>query len=863
MTYSYLKYPLSDGFIHHWLAAGPIPFDDSSFRRPEQADPNPLEAFLSSGPGIDGERVDLGLIGGFDEANPRAAWRYYRCREDHLVDFKAQDLSHRNQVAYSSVILTSSVEQDIRLTLTGSGLVDLWLDLEPLHRLGTVTQLSPKSASFGATLHAGDNEILVRVVSSEAPGSPQLCALRVGSGGAGEIETAIATSIEPADVQRRMALEEVVEAAFTDRYVYGYLDGDHYNRNESIALRFSPRLSTSAEITYRLQSLSGDIFQEGTGTFGPSDTVEMARTYPLRSGPHHLALLPTADLYYVKKLQFERKELLYIVRTPYSVKVSPSYRERKASALKDACERRGGSLFSEIARMALRDWEHIDRKTISDALARVKARMDDSVIDLLGLLGMLARFGKKRRFPKEFKSAIAQAAAGIYYTWSESDSNGLEGENESRQITLYACEILAGALLPDEIFTVSGKTGRVHREHGEQGALVWMRARGKFGFRNWDSPDEVESAVAALTHLVDLAEAEPVSELASVLLDKIFFSLAVNSYAGAYASSRGSSRTAAVFSARLAETSGISRLLWGLGNYNEAVMGTVSLACCAGYSLPKLIEGIATDQQPAVWSREQHSQPFAGEDRPAAAWRVNKVTYRTADTMLSSAQDYYPGQQGSCEHIWQAVLGPDALVFTNHPANMSVEDSHRPNLWRGNGVLPRVAQWGDVLVAVYRLPEDDWMGFTHAYFPAAAFDEMNFSHGWAFARVGGGYLALTACRPFEFMTEGPTANRELRSSGRLNTWICHMGQELLDGTFADFQQKILAADLRMSEQSARLHSLRGDWLEFGWEGSLLVNDTPQPLDGFGHIESPYCAVPLPAAQMDILHGQSGIRLKFD
>ena len=858
MTYSYLKYPLMDGFVHHWLAAGPLLFQDSSSESAEQPDSNPLEVFLSSGPGIDGDRVDLGLIGGFDGVNPPPVWHYFCCREDHLVDFSAQDPRNADQVAYCSVILVSPAEQEVGLTLTASGLVDLWLDLKPRCCLGSVTQSSPKSASFAVALHAGDNEILIRIVSNGVPGLSQLCALRVSGESAGEIGTAIATSIAPADLQRRMALEEVAQAAFIDRYVYGYLDGDHYNRNEPISLRFSSRLQTSAEITYRLQSLSGDIFQEGSGTFGASGSVEIARTYPLRSGPHHLALLPPADLYYVKKLQFDRKEPFHIVRTPYSVKVSPSYRERKASALKDACERRGGSLFSEIARMALRDWDHVDQKIIQNALERTKARTNDSVFDLLGLLGMLARFGKKRSFPKEFQSAIAQAAAGFDTPWGDPAS-----ENESRQITLHACEILAGTLLPDTIFAVSGQAGRVHREQGEQGALAWMRARGKFGFRNWDSPDGVETAVAVLTHLVDLAESDPVSELASILLDKIFFSLAANSFGGAYASSRGSSRTAAVFSARLAETSGISRLLWGLGNFNEAVMGTVSLACCADYRLPKLIADIATDQQPVVWSREQHSQPFAGEERPVTAWRVNKVTYRTADTMLSSAQDYYPGQPGSCEHIWQAVLGPDALVFTNHPANMSVEDSHQPNLWRGNGVLPRVAQWGDVLIAVYRLPDDDWMGFTHAYFPADSFDETNFSQGWAFARVGSGYLALTASRPFEFLTEGPTANRELRSPGRLNTWLCHMGQELTDGTFADFQQKCLAAELRMSEQSVRLHSLRGDWLEFGWEGSLLVNDVPQPLDGFGHIESPYCAAPLPAAQMDILHGQSGIRLKFD
>src|SRR5262249_8965786 len=155
--------------------------------------------------------------------------------------------------------------------------------------------------------------------------------------------------------------------------------------------------------------------------------------------------------------------------------------------------------------------------------------------------------------------------------------------------------------------------------------------------------------------------------------------------------------------------------------------------------------------------------------------------YKTRDFMLASAQTYRAGQTGAGEHIWQATLGPDALVYVNHPANMSEDDRRRPNLWAGNGVLPRVAQWGDVIIALYQLPADDWLGFTHAYFPSAAFDETALRDSWAFARKGQGYLALHAAQGFDFVTRGQTAFRELRSRGWQNAWICHMGQGLLDG----------------------------------------------------------------------------------
>ena len=104
------------------------------------------------------------------------------------------------------------------------------------------------------------------------------------------------------------------------------------------------------------------------------------------------------------------------------------------------------------------------------------------------------------------------------------------------------------------------------------------------------------------------------------------------------------------------------------------------------------------------------------------------------------------------------------MVFVTHPPCVSEEGSHRPNFWHGNVTLPRVAQWKDALIAIHNLPDDDWMGFTHAYFPLYAFDEHALRDGWAFARKGAGYLALTAAQGLALTTQGDNAYRELRSA---------------------------------------------------------------------------------------------------
>jgi len=159
------------------------------------------------------------------------------------------------------------------------------------------------------------------------------------------------------------------------------------------------------------------------------------------------------------------------------------------------------------------------------------------------------------------------------------------------------------------------------------------------------------------------------------------------------------------------------------------------------------------------------------------------------------------------------------------------------------------------------------LGFTHAYFPVWAFDEHVLrqdanDHLWAFARKGQGYLALTAARGLEFTVRGDNADRELRSYGQNNVWLCHMGRAALDGEFAEFQDKILALDVTFDSLSVRCATLRGETLALGWQGPLMRNDQEQPITGFKHYDNLYCVADLPASQIEIQYGELALRLNF-
>ena len=80
--------------------------------------------------------------------------------------------------------------------------------------------------------------------------------------------------------------------------------------------------------------------------------------------------------------------------------------------------------------------------------------------------------------------------------------------------------------------------------------------------------------------------------------------------------------------------------------------------------------------------------PHDGDlDRTTLA-QFNKYTYRTPDYQLSCAQDYRKGKPGFQQHIWQATLDPDAVVFALHRGN---EDEKSYKYWVGvSRALPSI-----------------------------------------------------------------------------------------------------------------------------------------------------------------------------
>lgn len=853
----YVEYDLRDGFVHQWLYAGPQAISVENLEQFQGADYKlqiaqhyyTPESLIADAP------LEMATFS-IDGADLR--WRPYRALDDHLVDMTAfyHTTHYLRSWGFTGVLATG--DQQVDMVLTTNGPADVWINGAHVHRQEHFSHQDPKSVAFQAGLKDGLNEILVRFEEVAARECPYAMALQIQ--GLEHPERPVRVPVTNMSIGRRLMLENILDHTTLDR--------DVYVSDQVVQLNWPEDMAISSKMGARLQKPDGRIYAEAHPVAIGGKSQKMVRAYEVPEGELRLFLMAPPEEYYEANMRVQKEYSLYAFRNKFSEQPYGSYDERRIEALRDAAYRLGGSLYSEIAKMELGLWKRLDPQVIIKALDKINMREDCSDFYLVGILGILARYVDDESFPADLRAPMEECVLNFKYWDDEPGADAMCYRTENHSILFHTCEVLAGQMFPERVFTNVNETGAWHLEKGTRLAHEWLQQRAHYGFQEWDSNCYFEEDILALAYLVDLCEDGDLQEMAAVVLDKMFFTMALNSFKGVFGSTHGRTYTPYIKGGRREATSGIQRIAWGMGCFNESIRGSVALACAKQYQVHDLLYAVAIDKPEEVWNRERHGAGSTGEGTDVngpTGWGVDKVTYKTPDYMLASAQDYRPGQKGYQQHIWQATMGPDAVVFVTHPSKVSEEGSHRPNYWHGNYVLPRVAQWKDVLFAIHDLPEDDWLGFTHAYFPEYAFEEHALQDGWAFGKAGDGYIALYAAQGLERIVTGQNAFRELRSQGRKNIWVCQMGRAALDGTFEEFQEKVLAAPPEVDLEALKVTyaNLRGQTLAFGWEGPLTIDGEEQAITGFKHYDSMYCEADLPATGMELKFLDWVLRLNFE
>ena len=625
------------------------------------------------------------------------------------------------------------------------------------------------------------------------------------------------------------------------------------------------------------------------------------------------------------------------LRTP----LAPNFGERRKLFLDYAAARptpdeRGG-IFTDLVKLEAGVIDTVSAPALQAALDFVNAREDTADFTLSGLVRLIFLYAGSGKLTPEQESGICQAMINFKYWLDEPSPTLMELWTENHQILAWSCEYLAGQLFPDETFPNNGQNGRWHMAHAAEKIRRWIDWRARTGMAEWDSVVYYNMDFSALLNLVDFAQDDQVSRRAEMMVDLLFFDIAVDSFYGQYGTSHGRAAAYHVKSAASDSIVTLQALAWGFGRFQGLGMSEAALVT-SKYRLPQVIEELARDMPSELQNFERHSIPITDEAarlyglsfddekdveiwwamgafthpkvidltiRTADRWdlwhypdfkdlkdlakalqsvgllgpassllnpdsngtimsEVNKITYRTPDGMLSSAQDYRKGEKGYQQHIWQATLGPYAVVFATNPDGLREDDSQRPSYWASQGRFPRTAQYRGVLVSLYNIDrhsspkplESRHYGFTHAYFPRWAFDEVREEKaisggGWIFGRKGDGYVALYSHQPYRWQTEGPDAGQEVIALGLQNVWICQIGRAVINSSFDYFVKSVATSRVEVEGLQVNYFAPGIGQMQFDWNGPLTVGGKEIALGGYPRWKNPYAAAEFNTGKVDI------------
>ncbi len=475
-------------------------------------------------------------------------------------------------------------------------------------------------------------------------------------------------------------------AKFRRIFPQAWLARDIYSRGDLVRVDFPQDLDELCDVHISMAHESGRIYAEANTMLDEDTTsVVLRKAMNAPDGLYQARIRPKASEFY-GATPFEVTLPFHVINSETSASYYGDNPGRRAEALKDAI-RRGPDLYSELARLARGE-------TVREQLLLAASENGDPR-DLLALLFILGKY--RQTLP-------ATLAATLNGNLRRGDLSAIGGTPPA-----IACRRLAGLRFK-------------RRDSSDLETRAWLMKRATDGF---DFFTPLTDELMALAALVDLDE--EFGELAAALLDKLLFTLALHT-------------TDFARDSRLSPLSPVTRLLWGLGNWNPANAAAVFLACADEYEIPALIQAIAIDPNPPLSAIDQHRISDA---------LIQRQVYRGANCSLVSVNQR-----------WLAELGT-ARVFAETP---SLNLRHE----------------ADSLAC---------QGAKAIYFPTYEFDEWTIDKNWTYARRADCYLALHSERGFALLESGTRRGRVLHVGDADAPLTVCLGYADKDGDFKSFKER--------------------------------------------------------------------------
>lgn len=507
-----------------------------------------------------------------------------------------------------------------------------------------------------------------------------------------------------------------------------------------------------------------------------------------------------------------------------NIEEAKTIEQRKKEALKFIAKNSDYNIHKALAILATGGDVKEAESIILRGIDGINKRRDCSDFYLISIFRIWKEYRDKGIFSEEFWAKIKECILSFRYWIDELGDDVMWFFSENHSLLFHSCELLAGQLFPDEMFTNSNENGSFHKNKAEELLIKWFERFFEEGLAEWNSSMYMPVDVVGVINIYELAESKELREMAKKAMDLIYYLLAVNAHDGVVCTTFGRSYEKEL---KGQYASGTTSLLWigyGIGYLNNYSISNVSL-CLSEYEPPKEYE-----QYLSV--KKDESCIFKNEQGVGGYAKV--YNYKTKDFMLSSIYDFRPGHKGYQEHVIEGFIDSETHVWINHPGQLYNFGAGRPNFWAGNGYLPKVIQYKGLCVVSFKIDKENDADYTHAYFPKNEFDEVEEANNWIFARKGDAYIGIYANNEIRIQHQGVNKDRELISDGYDNLWLLRMGNIEEFKTFENFVRSLLASEIKVSENL----ELSFDEPVYGninasWDRDLIVNGVVQKFEKVG------------------------------
>ncbi|WP_390408987.1 hypothetical protein [Lacticaseibacillus jixiensis] len=415
-------------------------------------------------------------------------------------------------------------------------------------------------------------------------------------------------------------------------------------------------------------------------------------------------------------------------------------------------------------------------------------------------------------FPDEFAETVKRLCLNFRYWIDEPGNDVMWYFSENHALLFHSCQYLAGSLYPNEVFSVSHRTGADQAALGKQRLLDWFTHFEQVGFSEWNSTTYLPIDLIGFFSLYLSAPDDDIRQASKRALDYTFRIIAMNYQGGTLASTYGRVYEHNLKAMQQGELSSLAEIAWGNGYFNNSLR-VGALFAMSDYQPPSDLVNLFNSQPGALPLRIQYLQ---------GASRAHTYLYKTPSYSLASVINYRAFERGHQQHIMNISLGDSTMLWVNNPGEAAYSGNNRPSFWAGNDFMPVARQYNNYLFMHYSLEKSDYK-YIHLYLPYWDLDSIEQDDNFIFIRKGTAYLAAYFTNPFTITQYGAVTRREVRVSGEEQVVMLRLGCKSLDGDFAHFVNASKHALIRFENGTLTVRDKQLGMFEFS--DDLKLNGT--------------------------------------